>query len=88
MSAEAHPEEEITGKAFDRRLMGRLLGYLAPHRGAVILATAVLLLTSGLELVGPWLTQQAIDKAIPARDTGRLGVLTLLYFGADRKSVV
>jgi ATP-binding cassette subfamily B protein len=82
MTAEAHPEEEITGKAFDSRLMGRLLGYLRPHRGAVILATVLLLATSALELVGPWLTQKAIDEAIPAGDSRRLLVLTLAFFGA------
>ncbi|MDZ4806149.1 MAG: ABC transporter ATP-binding protein [Candidatus Eisenbacteria bacterium] len=82
MTPEAHPEEEITGKAFDRRLMSRLLGYLAPHRVSVILATLVLLLTSALELVGPWLTQMAIDEAIPARDYDRLLILTLAFFGA------
>ncbi|TPW06269.1 MAG: ATP-binding cassette, subfamily B, bacterial, partial [bacterium] len=82
MTPEAHPEEEITGKAFDRRLMNRLLAYLAPHRGWVILATIILLLTSALELVGPWLTQMAIDETIPARDDARLLFLTLAFFGA------
>jgi ATP-binding cassette subfamily B multidrug efflux pump len=82
MSPEAHPEEEITGKAFDRRLMGRLLDYLKPHKGAVILATVLLLATSALELLGPWLTQKAIDEAIPARDGGQLLVLTAAFFGA------
>lgn len=62
--------------------MGRLLSYLAPHRISVILATVVLLMTSALELIGPWLTQQAIDKAIPARDYDQLLFLTLAFFGA------
>jgi ATP-binding cassette subfamily B multidrug efflux pump len=75
-------DDEITGKAYDSRLMKRLLGYLAPHRGAVVLATIVLLVTSALELVGPWITQKAIDEALPRKDERLLLVYTLLFFGA------
>jgi ATP-binding cassette subfamily B multidrug efflux pump len=75
-------DDEITGKAYDNRLMKRLLGYLAPHRGAVVLATLVLLVTSALELAGPWITQKAIDEALPRKDERLLLVYTSLFFGA------
>ena len=75
-------EDEVLGKAYDARLMKRLMGYLKPHRTAVILATIVLLLVSALELVGPWLTKIAIDSELPSGDRRGLLILTLLYFAS------
>ncbi|MCA9737347.1 MAG: ABC transporter ATP-binding protein [Gemmatimonadota bacterium] len=75
-------EEEALGKAYDARLMRRLLGYLRPHLPLVALAIVVLVAASALEVVGPWLTQRAIDDAIPAGDTRFLGRLALLYLGS------
>jgi len=75
-------EEEALGKAYDARLMRRLLRYLRPYRGRVALAIAVLLGAAGLELVGPWLTKVAIDRAIPERDAGLLTGLAIAYVGA------
>jgi len=75
-------EEEVLGKAYDARLMRRLMGYVRPYRVSVIVAVALLMLASATEVVGPWLTQLAIDRAIPARDTRLLGVLALAYLGA------
>jgi ATP-binding cassette subfamily B protein len=77
-----HQEEEALGKAYDARLMRRLLRYLRPYRLHVALAIAVLMLGSAMEIVGPWLTQQAIDRAIPAEDAGLLGTLALAYLAA------
>lgn len=61
----------------DLRMVRRLLGYLRPHRLQVGLALLLLLLTSVLELAGPYLVKQVIDVALPARDHG----LTLRYVG-------
>ena len=75
-------EEEALGKAYDSRLMRRLLTYLRPHRKKVVLATILLILTSLLELVGPLLTKAAIDGAIRQKDLGRLVVICFLYLGS------
>jgi len=69
-------EEEALGKAYDARLMRRLLTYLGPYRLHVALAISMLIAASGLALVGPWLTKIAIDQAIPASD-----VRLLTYLG-------
>jgi len=74
-------EEEALGKAYDGRLMRRLLRYLRPYRWLVLLALLVLMLGSATEIVGPWITQLVIDEAIPGRDAGYLGVLVLAYLG-------
>ena len=71
-------EEEALGKAYDARLMRRLLAYLRPYRPRVALAVVMLIAASALALVGPWLTKEAIDAAIPAGDyraLARLGSL-------------
>jgi ATP-binding cassette subfamily B protein len=68
-------EEEALGKAYDARLMRRLLGYLRPYRWRVGAAIALLVTAAGLQVVGPWLVQQALDVAIPAQDPRLLGLL-------------
>jgi ATP-binding cassette subfamily B multidrug efflux pump len=72
-------EEEALGRAYDARLMRRLLRYLKPYRPKVVLAVIMLVAASGLELVGPYLTAVAIDEAIPARDMTFLAVLAGIY---------
>ncbi len=75
-------EEEALGKAYDARLMRRLLRYLRPYWGLAALAIFLLILASGLAIVGPWLTQQALDRAIPDGDGAYLRLLALGYLGA------
>jgi ATP-binding cassette, subfamily B, multidrug efflux pump len=55
-------EEEVLGKAYDSRLMRRLLGYLRPYRWQVVIALASIILKAGADVLGPYLTKTAIDK--------------------------
>ncbi|HXY01052.1 MAG TPA: ABC transporter ATP-binding protein [Candidatus Limnocylindrales bacterium] len=55
-------EEEALGKAYDSRLMKRLLRYMAPYKWRVILAMALVAVVTPLELAPPWLFMKAIDK--------------------------
>lgn len=75
-------EEDALGKAFDARLMRRLLQYLYPYRARVVLAVLILIGASALQIVGPWITRIAIDEAIPANDGSRLAVLAAVYMAA------
>ena len=75
-------QEEVFEKGYDVRLLRRLLTYLRPYRGLTVLAVLLLLSGAGLALVGPLLTQRALDVAIPAGDTGLLGTLSVLFAGA------
>ncbi|MCS7313849.1 MAG: ABC transporter ATP-binding protein [Bryobacterales bacterium] len=54
-------DEEVLGKAYDGRLMRRLLGYLRPYWAAVALALSAMLALSGLQVVGPLLSKAAVD---------------------------
>lgn len=74
-------EEESLGKAYDARLMRRLLTYLRPYRLQVAAAILMLVLASGLELVGPWLTRLAIDRAFPQQDYDFLSLLGMIFVG-------
>jgi ATP-binding cassette, subfamily B, multidrug efflux pump len=55
-------EEEVLGKAYDSRLMRRLLGYLRPYRWQVVVALISIILKAGADVLGPFLTKTAIDK--------------------------
>ena len=58
----ANQEEEVLGKAYDARLMRRLLTYLRPYRWQVVVALVAIILKAGLDVLGPYLTKTAIDK--------------------------
>jgi len=75
-------ESDLDAKRYDARLMGRLLGYLRPYAGTAAVALVLLLATAGLALVGPLLTQRALDLAVPAGDVGMLLQLALLALAA------
>jgi ATP-binding cassette subfamily B multidrug efflux pump len=74
-------DDEVLGKAYDARLMRRLLTYLRPYRLQVILSILLLLVVTVLELSGPILVQIAIDKYIAVGDNAGLGRIALFYFG-------
>ena len=61
--------------------MRRLLRYLRPYRAQVAFAIVLLLFGAALELVGPYLTKIALDRAVPARDLHLIGLLALGYLG-------
>jgi ATP-binding cassette, subfamily B, multidrug efflux pump len=75
-------QDEALDKGYDATLLRRLLVYLRPYRGLTILAILLLLAGAGLALVGPLLTQRALDVAIPRHDVGLLGTLAALFVAA------
>ena len=61
-------EEEVLGKAYDSRLMARLLKYLRPYRWQVAIALVSIVLKSFADVLGPYLTKVAIDRYLaPAK---------------------
>jgi ATP-binding cassette, subfamily B, multidrug efflux pump len=55
-------EEEVLGKAYDARLMRRLLTYMRPYWTIVGASLALLLVDSLLQIIGPLLTKLAVDR--------------------------
>ena len=76
-----HHEEEIIGKAYDSRLMKRLLRYLIPYRKTVVVACAAMIAHSLLQVVGPFLTKVAVDRYLVA--TERQPTFLDPYLSAD-----
>ncbi|MFH1057524.1 MAG: ABC transporter ATP-binding protein [Pseudomonadota bacterium] len=57
-------EGEALGKPYDLRLLTRLMAYARPHLRVVLLAVALILLSTGLDLLLPYLTRSGIDGYI------------------------
>jgi len=72
-------DEDVVGKAYDARLMRRLLAYLRPYRAYALLALAAIIANSVLQLAQPYLMKLAIDRLIPARDLAGIDRLALWY---------
>ena len=72
-------EEEVLGKAYDSRLMRRLIRYLAPYKLYVAVSIILLLFISVLQLAGPYLTKIAIDRYIATQDISGLSRIALIF---------
>jgi ATP-binding cassette subfamily B protein len=81
-------EEDVLGKAYDARLMRRLITYLRPYKAQVALATAAIIGHSALELAPPYLVKVVIDRYIPARDVNGLTLIAALYLATLAGSFV
>jgi ATP-binding cassette subfamily B protein len=72
-------EEEVLGKAYDARLMRRLIKYLKPYRWHVALGIVLSLLVSAMEAVRPYFTKIAVDTNIAQGDKHGLLVTMLIF---------
>jgi ATP-binding cassette subfamily B multidrug efflux pump len=77
--SEIFDDSDAAGRGYDASLLRRLLDYLRPYRWWTLGAVLLLMSQSVLALIGPRLTQHALDVAVPQRDLGLLGLLTGLY---------
>jgi ATP-binding cassette subfamily B protein len=73
-------QDEILGKAYDGRLVRRLLPYLRPYRLTILLALGMLVGTTLLDLVPPFLTGLAIDKYITKHNPSGILPIVLVVF--------
>jgi ATP-binding cassette subfamily B protein len=76
-------DEDVLGKAYDARLMRRLLGYLRPYKRQVAIALAAIVAFSVLELAPPYLIKLVIDRYIPAGDLQGVALVAMLYLGVQ-----
>jgi ATP-binding cassette subfamily B protein len=79
--SETLDDADGAGRGYDASLLRRLLGYLRPYRWWTLGAVLLLMSQSVLALIGPRLTEHALDVAVPHHDLGLLGLLTGLYLG-------
>ena len=71
--------DEVLGKAYDARLMWRLLGYLRPHMKMVALALCAIVGYSLLQLAQPYLTKLVIDDHIRTGTLEGLDDIALVF---------
>src|SRR5258708_20073234 len=63
-------EEEVLGKAYDSRLMKRLLQYLCPYKWPVGISLVSILFKAVADVLGPYLVAIEIDRylvPVPSR---------------------
>jgi len=72
-------DDEVLGKAYDSRLMRRLLGYLRPHRQGVAVALVAIVGHSMMQLAQPYLTKVAIDQHILTGNLNGLDRIAMLF---------
>ena len=75
-------EDEILGKAYDARLMRRVVTYLRPYKGQVVAAFILIFATALAELAPPYLTKLAIDTAIVPDKMEKLPPIAAAFIGS------
>ena len=81
MANDYKSEDEVLGKAYDSKLMKRLLQYIKPYKKYVIVAIILNVIVAGLGPLRPYLTKVAIDKYISHSDYKGLLFIGLILFG-------
>lgn len=82
-------DDEVLGKAYDARLMKRLLKYVKPYRGYIILAIFLNIVTAALEPVRPYLTKIAVDNYIAVGDSkGLINVIALILLSLILQAII
>ncbi len=74
-------DDEILGRAYDGRLMRRLLTYVRPYRTKVSIAIVLTVLIAALGPLRPYITKIAIDQYISTGDIAGLGWIAFLLLG-------
>src|SRR6201993_354526 len=73
--AVSQQDDDVIGKAYDGRLMRRLLTYLYPYKWAAFISIGAILIKATCDVLGPYLTEVAIDRYMTAHPTPRTAFL-------------
>lgn len=74
-------DDEVMGKAYDRRLMRRLLQAAKPYRVSLIASVVLLMMTQAIGAYRPQIVQMAVDDAITPGDTAKLNLFVAAFLG-------
>ncbi|WP_158750343.1 ABC transporter ATP-binding protein [Acidobacterium sp. S8] len=55
-------EDDVVGKAYDGRLMRRLIRYLYPYKLPAFISLVAILIKASADVLGPYLTKVAVDR--------------------------
>jgi ATP-binding cassette, subfamily B, multidrug efflux pump len=73
---ESQKDDDVAGKAYDGRLMRRLVAYLRPYKWQAVVSLIAVLLKAGLDVLGPFLTMVAVDRYMTLRPNEHLSWFT------------
>src|SRR4051794_21327943 len=73
---ESQKDDDIAGKAYDGRLMRRLVAYLGPYKWQAVVSLLAVLLKAGLDVLGPILVMVAVDRYMTLRPNEHLNWFT------------
>ena len=76
-------EEDFRGKAYDSRIIGRLLAYMRPHAGYIAAAAIIMSTTSLVALARPWIISQILDVGIVEGRPEYLFRMVIVYLGLN-----
>jgi len=82
MVQEILSEDEVLGKAYDAKLMKRLLGFIEPYKKYVIFAIVLNIFVAILSAIGPMLTKIAVDDYISKSNYDGLLLISLVLMGS------
>jgi ATP-binding cassette, subfamily B, multidrug efflux pump len=71
----AAQDDDVVGKAYDGRLMRRLLTYLRPYKLQTTLSALAIILKAGSDVLGPYLVKVAVDTYMSQTPTQNLSWL-------------
>jgi len=72
-------EDELLGKAYDGRLVKRLLTYIKPYGVKITLAVLLMIVSSLMAVAGPWLIGLAIDEGIRTGNMVAMRQWTIIF---------
>ncbi len=73
--------EEITGKAYDNRILSRFAKYVKPYSTSIIAVLLILPLVAACRLAQPWVIKLAIDDHIMPGKLDGLETIALMFIG-------
>lgn len=82
MSRDYKNDDEILGKAYDAKLMKRLLVFVKPYKKYMVYAILLNIVVAVLGPVRPYLTKIAVDDSIANNDYKGLLIITILLLGS------
>ena len=79
MARNKYDVDEELEVGFNLSYLKRLLGYMKPYKGAIIVSILLMLLSSAISLIGPVIVKTALDNLIPNKNIKGLILISILY---------
>ena len=79
--ANIEQEDSVVGQVFDARLLKRLISYMQPVKYYVVLAVALLFLTTAVELSSPLVIKYGVDHNLTTGELDGLGTVVFVLIG-------